>query len=243
MNILLTNDDGIEAAGIRALYDALSEHHAVFIVAPRIERSACSNAITVRDSIAVERIAPGRFAISGFTSDCVNIGINGDIIPGVDLVISGINHGPNLGDDVYFSGTVAGARTAHIFGKPGIAVSLDCLGSSDYFGEAASFVSAFVRDNWRHLHAMNCFLNINYPDLPVREIKGTSYTTLGRRKYQDSYRIIDERHDFLEMQIEGTIVSDHKPGTDVAEVRNGLISITPLKLDATDYEFLSHIRR
>ena len=136
MKILLTNDDGFSAAGINILFDILSETHNVYMVAPLREKSACSNAITVRDSIPLRKLAPGTFAADAFTADCVNIGINGDILPDIDLVISGINHGPNLGDDIHFSGTVAGARSAVIFGKPGIAVSLDCYDQSDYFGDA-----------------------------------------------------------------------------------------------------------
>ncbi len=242
MNILLTNDDGIEAEGIKALYSALIDEHAVFIVAPRYERSGCSNAITVRDSIRVEKMGERMFAVNGFTADCVNIGLHSDLVPGVDLVVSGINHGPNLGDDVFFSGTVAGARTAFVFGVPGIAISLDCLNFSDYFNEAAQFLRDFIREHHHDISRGAAFFNINYPDLPHGEIRGPLLTRLGRRKYQDTYNVTASSHNLIDLIMEGTIESDTTPGTDTREVRNGYISITPLLLDCTDHEYL-RIRR
>ena len=242
MNILLTNDDGIEAEGISALYSALIDEHAVFIVAPRHERSGCSNAITVRDSIRVEKMGERMFAVNGFTADCVNIGLHSDLVPGVDLVVSGINHGPNLGDDVFFSGTVAGARTAFVFGVPGIAISLDCLNFSDYFNEAAQFLRDFIREHHHDISRGAVFFNINYPDLPHGEIRGPLLTRLGRRKYQDTYNVTASSHNLIDLIMEGTIESDTTPGTDTREVRNGYISITPLLLDCTDHEYL-RIRR
>ncbi|MCX7677941.1 MAG: 5'/3'-nucleotidase SurE [Spirochaetes bacterium] len=242
MTILLTNDDGINAEGLQALHYALSQEHDVFVVAPTEERSACSNAITVRTNIAVHTIHERQFAVDGYTADCVNIGLNGGFIPPVDIVIAGINHGPNLGDDVYFSGTVAGARTACIFGIHGIAVSLDCLTSSSYFSEAAQFVLHFISDITRYRSRLPFFFNINYPNIPSHEIKGIKYTTLGRRKYNDTYLLHNENNSSKIVQLSGSIESIGLDNTDVFELRNGYISITPLSLDCTDHEFLRIIR-
>ncbi|HPJ39466.1 MAG TPA: 5'/3'-nucleotidase SurE [Spirochaetota bacterium] len=238
MRILLTNDDGVSAAGINILFDILSESHDVYMVAPLHERSACSNAITVRTTIPLREIARGKFAADAFTADCVNIGINGDILPDVDLVISGINHGPNLGDDIHFSGTVAGARSAVIFGKPGIAISLDCFEESDYFADAGNFLLSFIDNNIHDITTHRMFFNINYPDIPHDEIKGTKYTTLGRRSYCDTFRVTEGTDSTMLLEMEGTIQSDMSSGTDTCELRNGYISITPLLLDCTDKNYL-----
>ena len=237
MNILLTNDDGYNAGGILALFEVLSSRHHVFIVAPREEKSACSNAITIRNHIVVDKIEDGIFSVNGFTADCVNIGLNSGIIPPVDIVISGINHGPNLGDDVHFSGTVAGARTAFIFGVSGIAISLDCLETSSYFSEAARFLLGFLDTVKLRPGSDRYFFNINYPDLPSVEIHGEKYTTLGRRRYNDSFTVDMLDNDRMLLSMLGTIESVPIEGSDAIELRNGYISITPLTLDCTDYDY------
>ncbi|MBP7582448.1 MAG: 5'/3'-nucleotidase SurE [Spirochaetes bacterium] len=242
MNILLTNDDGIDAEGMNVLFDVLSEVHDVCIVAPAEERSACSNTITIRSSMHLEKLGDRRYALDGFTADCVNVGINSGFMPVPDLVISGINHGPNLADDVYFSGTVAGARTAFIFGVSGIAVSLDCLVSSTYFTDAARFIRGFIADISRHLGTRLYFYNINHPDLPPGDIAGVKYTKLGRRRYNDSYRVLGENGSGKEIQLMGTIESPELEGSDVTELRKGYISVTPLTLDCTNHEFLRIMR-
>ncbi|HSV96153.1 MAG TPA: 5'/3'-nucleotidase SurE [Spirochaetota bacterium] len=241
MNILLTNDDGIHSDGLAALCDALSEKHGVYIIAPNGERSACSNAITVRNDLGVEKLSEGRYALDGFPADCVNVGLHGGIIPSIDLVISGINHGPNLGDDVYFSGTTAGARTAFIFGVSGIAISLDCFGSSDYFGEAAGFMAAYLEEYRKLAELGPLFLNINYPDLANTRIAGVRYTMLAKRHYRDSYSITGSDGNVIRMRLTGRIESDELEGSDAMELRNGYISITPLHLDCTDHSFIRRL--
>lgn len=238
MNILLTNDDGIHSRGLEALRGALSGAHDVYIVAPDGERSACSNAITVRHDLNVRMISEGCYSVSGYPADCVNVGLHGGLLPAIDCVISGINHGPNLGDDVYFSGTTAGARTAFIFGVSGIALSLDCMGSSDHFNDAAAFIASYIGDYPSLAGSGPLFLNINYPDLPAAHIAGVRYTTLGKRRYRDSYNLTGAGEDGMRMRLEGRIESDEIAGSDAIELRNGYISITPLKLDCTDHAFI-----
>jgi 5'-nucleotidase len=242
MNILLTNDDGISAAGINALFSVLSEKHSVYIIAPHEERSACSNAITVRDIIKTDIIDDRRYSVTGYPADCVNIGLHGNLIPEIDMVISGINHGPNLGEDVYFSGTVAGARSAYIFGVQGIAVSLDCIKRSDYFYDAARFIMRFI-DDFRTAYGRHpVCLNINYPDIPVPEIMGVRYVCLGTRHYNDSYCIISESQGQLLLRLDGTVESIDKEGSDITELRKNYITITPLSLDHTDYDLIEKMK-
>ncbi len=241
MNILLTNDDGYFSEGIITLNQVLSEKHNTYIIAPDTQKSACSCAITVRSSISVQTISESIYSVDGFPADCVNIGLNGDLVPNIDLVISGINHGPNLGDDIHFSGTVAGARTAFVFGVSGIAISMDCLSTSDYFADAALFVSNFV-EMQRNGYRAPYFFNINYPDRPAHEIHGIRYTNLGKREYRDSYTIVHHREGEMTLQLNGAIDSVDNHGSDITELRKGFITITPLTLDATDYNYLERLQ-
>lgn len=242
MKILITNDDGYNSEGIRTLYNVLSKKHQAYIIAPDRERSACSNIFTVREKVEVQRIEKDIFSISGYPADCVSIGLHSDIIPEVDMVVSGINHGPNLGDDVHFSGTVAGARTAYIFGKPGIALSIDSYHrSSSYFNEASEFLLDFIEN--QHT-AKNIFYNINYPELSRDKIEGIKYTFLSRRYYKDSYKIENTSDiNLFGLSLVGEINSEMKPGSDSAEVANGFISVTPLSIDSTDYRSLEELNK
>jgi 5'-nucleotidase len=253
MNILLTNDDGIHSAGINLAYDALSRSHNVFVIAPEAEQSACSNAITVRTQLTIKKIAENKYSVSGFPADCVIIGLSGNLIPEVDLVVSGINHGPNVGDDLFFSGTVAGARTANIFGKSSLAISINCYKRvSKYVNDASGFLLDFINEQMRQVpgSASNLredntgssdkklFFNINYPDLPHKQIKGRKYTFLGRRIYRDSFKNAELSSGELNVQMGGYIESVHTKGSDTTELEKGYISITPLVLDCTNYEYL-----
>ena len=240
MKILITNDDGYNAEGITALYNVLSQKHEAYIIAPDRERSACSNIFTVRDRVEVNRIDERIFSISGYPADCVSIGLHSDIIPEVDMVISGINHGPNLGDDIHFSGTVAGARTAYIFGKPGIAFSIDSFHRpSSYFYEASEFLLDYIDTK---LTEKFFFYNINYPELSREQIKGIRYTFLSRRYYKDSYKKEQtEDTNIFGVSLVGQIDSEMKPGCDSREMANGFISITPISIDSTDYKSLEEL--
>ncbi len=242
MKILLTNDDGIAAEGLQFLYEGLSADHEVFIIAPDRERSACSNIFTMRDELSVTKHSGNAFSISGYPADCVSIGIHSDIIPEIDLVISGINHGPNLGDDIHFSGTVAGARTAFIFGKPAIAVSINSFhAASPFLVETGNFINNFIKTEINH---ENLYLNINYPNLPAAEIKGIKYTHLSKRIYKDTYiKYLKNDPDQFGMKLEGIIETENTPWNDSYALENSYISITPLSIDSTDYKILNTINK
>ncbi len=241
MNILLSNDDGVFAEGINALYNTLSEKHNVFIIAPDEEKSGCSTGMTFKDNLKIINIAKNIYAINGFTADCVNIGLKGDIIPKADLVISGINHGPNLGDDIYFSGTVGGARVAYIYGISGIAISLNCKGKSEFFKNAARFLLGFIENPELFPGNKSLFLNINYPDLPDNEILGVKFSSLGRRKYNDSYKVTGKENGKISLQYIRETGLSGSDSSDIAELKKGYITVTPLTLDCTDYDVLNNL--
>ena len=140
MKIILTNDDGIEALGINSLFETLSKKHEVYMIAPDRQRSACSNAITIHDTVKLKKTDTRKYSLSGFPADCVNFGLCSGIFPEPDLVISGINHGPNMGDDIYFSGTVAGARAGYIHFRSAIAASYESFTDFSLISNASEFI-------------------------------------------------------------------------------------------------------
>lgn len=238
MNILLTNDDGINAEGINALYRTFSEKYNVYIMAPDEEKSGCSSAVSFKKTLVINKVAENKYSVNGFTADCVNIAIRSGIIPGIDLVISGINHGPNLGDDIYFSGTVGGARVAYIYGISGIAVSLNCRKKSRYFNDASEFLLQYIESSGLFAENTCNFFNINYPDIPKNKINGIKYTNLGRRKYNDSYNINNGKSGEFILEFMPATGSGLGEISDISHVENGYITITPLTLDCTNYKLL-----
>lgn len=242
MKILLTNDDGIHAAGLEALYDELRKKHTVFVFAPDGERSACSNALTIGRTIRVDRLDDFRYSVHGYPADCVNVGLHSSFVGKIDLVVSGINHGPNLADDIYYSGTVAGARTAFIFGINGIAVSLNSYTEHGYFPDCAAFTSKFIEESGLFGENGPSFININYPPVTSGKIRGVHYSHLGKRYYVDEYKIEKEEGDSIYMRLDGTISSEERDDSDVTEIEKGYITVTPLTLDTTDYPLLQRFR-
>jgi 5'-nucleotidase len=255
MNILLTNDDGIQSEGINSLFTILSSKHNIYMIAPRSEQSACSNAITVRTQLKIKKYSENKYSVSGFPADCVIIGLSGRFIPDIDLVVSGINHGPNVGDDLVFSGTVGAARTGYMFGKSAIAISINSYHRASRYADDASqflldFIDEFIigahaslqheeRKNEYQTHPMP-FFNINYPDLPIEKIKGKKMTYVGRRIYRDSFQKTQFDSDEALVQMGGYIESILAEGSDTTELDNGFISITPLMTDCTNYSSLKN---
>jgi 5'-nucleotidase len=235
MRILVSNDDGINAAGIQALYTVLSKEHEVYMIAPSEEKSACSNAISMRGALSVKRHDERIFSVGGYPADCVNIGLHGKIIPEPDIVISGINHGPNMGEDIYYSGTVAAARVAFIHGKTGIAVSLDSKEDLQWLDNAAVFIGHFVATQGHEFTGSPVLYNINYPAIAEGEIRGVAFANLDKRRYVDRYIVSEQTNDSFSMKLEGLLESEFINGSDADMVMKGYISITPLTLDATDY--------
>jgi len=249
MNILISNDDGIESQGILLLAEALKDLGQVTVVAPHRERSTSGHSLTLHKPLRCYEVKPHHFAISGTPADCVYMGTRFILKEKPDIIISGINCGANLGNDIYYSGTVAAAREGAYWGVKAIAFSL-CLDKDFsknnkpyYWDTATQFAKLFVPLALGKDYPINNLLNVNIPNLPHSEIKGVKTSKLGRRFYSDD---IAERRDprgkpyyWLGGSYKGF---EEIPGSDCVHVDEGYVSITPLKLDCTDYSLLSEFK-
>jgi 5'-nucleotidase len=241
-NILISNDDGIDSLGIWVLKEVLEEEFNVFVVAPDRERSATGHSITLHDPIRMKIVEEGRvYAITGTPVDAVHVALLGVIDEPIDVVVSGINRGLNLGTDVFYSGTVSAAFQATTFGLPGVAVSIDIEGSPIHYRTAALFVKKTLNRIEKSKLGSTIILNINVPNRPFDQIEGVEITRLGQRAYDD--RLI-EREDPKKNRyfwIDGDLIQEEPlAGTDVHAIRHGRVSITPLQKDITA---LKYIRR
>jgi 5'-nucleotidase len=234
--ILVTNDDGIAAEGLGALVRALDGIGRVIVVAPEQEQSASSHAITLDKPLRIKEHAPMRFGVSGTPTDCVILAVHGILERKPDLVVSGINHGPNMGEDVTYSGTVAAAIEGCILGINSMAVSLASW-EADPFDGAASAAGQLARALLAMDGGKARLWNVNVPPVPVRAIKGFKVTKLGSRVYND---IIIKKKDPRGKDY--FWIGGAEPGwnagenTDFAAVGAEYVSITPLRLDFTDTE-------
>jgi 5'-nucleotidase len=240
-SILLTNDDGIDAEGLRVLEDALHNLAYLIVVAPDSERSAVSHGLTVRAPLAYKEINPSHYAVSGTPADCVIFALRKLLVNLPDLVISGINHGANLGDDVMYSGTVAAAREASRRGIPSMAVSQAYEdGKEIRFKEGAAFVRNLVSAMLHNgLNGEIC-LNVN---IPIRKIKGMKITRQGCSENVPHFNILDAIADYnLNPAIAGEnrkegLLSDHQA------IMSHYVSLTPLQRDQTDYRAAQSLLR
>ncbi len=244
LRVLLTNDDGIDAAGLAKLERAFVEaDYEVIVAAPDQERSGASHSLSLRHMLRVYHCGDGRYALSGTPVDCVHIAVNHilrDRPP--RLVVSGINRGANLGCDINYSGTVAGAREASMLGIPSLAVSLDTTRESPDFHAAAEYAVRIAGLLLKDELSSRTFLNVNIPDLPAEQIKGVRITTQGIRKYDNIIHVQEDPFGNPTYWLGGAIIGGEDiPGSDIVAVEQGYVSITPLRLDLTrkvEYERL-----
>jgi 5'-nucleotidase len=235
VNILLTNDDGIHSPGIRALAAELGAIGQVTLVAPDRDQSATSHSLTLHRPLRIHRHAEREFAVDGTPTDCVLIAFHGLLEERPNLVVSGINHGPNMGEDVFYSGTVAAAIEGSMQGVPAIAASLVARDVTD-FSAPARFVRRLVEEIAGRGLAGKQVLNVNMPHRPWEDVKGVSFTRLGTRVYADTLIEKKDPRGRAYYWIGGQDpVWDSEEGTDFHAVEHGRISITPLALDLTDY--------
>ncbi len=242
MLILLTNDDGIHSPGLRVLARSLQSLGRVVVVAPDRERSAVSHALTLHAPLRATAHAEGWWAVDGTPTDCVNLGIHGLVKTTPDLVVSGINLGANLGDDLTYSGTVAAAMEATLMGVPAIAVSLAAESFAEESfqpaGRWAAQLALLVRE---HGLPADTFLNVN---VPAGEPLGMSLTRQGKRRYSDAIvQNVDPRGRTYYWIGAGEMAFQNLEGTDVHAVQNGLVSVTPLHLDLTNYAAFERLRQ
>jgi len=241
MHILLSNDDGYEATGIQCLAAVLAAKSKVTVVAPDRNRSGASNSLTLENPIRAHTVADGVVRVDGTPTDCVHLAITGLLEYEPDIVISGINAGANMGDDVLYSGTVAAAMEGRFLGLPAIAVSL--VGDKlQHYETAARVVLSLLDDLPAMPLPSDTILNINVPNLPFSEISGIQTTRLGRRhKSEPVIKASDPRGRDLYWVGPPGEEKQEGPGTDFYAVRNGYVSITPLHVDLTRHAALSDL--
>ncbi|WP_159739292.1 5'/3'-nucleotidase SurE [Vibrio atypicus] len=237
LKILLSNDDGVHAQGIHALAESLQDIAEVTIVAPDRNRSGASNSLTLEQPLRVTEIADKVYSVQGTPTDCVHFALNElmkDALP--DLVLTGINHGANLGDDVLYSGTVAAAMEGHFLGVQAVAFSLV---GKQHFVTAGKIARQIVEQHLVKPIPTNRLLNINVPDLPFDQLKGTAVTRLGARHHAEAMiKQQDPRgHDIYWLGPPGK-EQDAGEGTDFYAVDQGYVSVTPLQVDLTAHESL-----
>ncbi|WP_170132050.1 5'/3'-nucleotidase SurE [Arenicella xantha] len=183
MHILISNDDGFDAPGLAVLHQALkNQYHRVTVVAPKSDRSGCGMGISLRQPVAVERVAEDQYVVDGTPVDCVYLGLLNLVDEPVDLVICGINNGTNLADDVFYSGTFAGAMEARFLAMPAIALSVTERNVQHY--ETAAYLAVQMVNAMSHLHyrSLISVLNVNVPDVPAADLRGYKATVLGERE-------------------------------------------------------------
>ena len=235
MKILLTNDDGIQAPGLQALVRQLEREHQCVVAAPASEKSASSHSISLGQKLLIEELTPRRFAIHGTPADCVKLALSEfkDFQP--DLIISGINPGPNTGVSVYYSGTISAAREGLINRIPSMAVSIRSRTPSD-FSFAASFCQNLIEGYEEGIFPRDRFLNVNIPNLPKSEIRGVKIARQAPSRFVEEFIVEDSVNHHRTYRLAGEIyVFDPDGTTDEEVVSQGFIAITPLHLDLTCY--------
>lgn len=243
MRVLITNDDGVHAPGLAALAKRVAEIAEVVVVAPDREQSAVGHALTLHHPLRAARIADNIYAVDGTPTDCVNLGIHSLLSFRPDLVLSGINRGANVGDDVTYSGTVAAAMEATLMGIPAIAVSLVTKGAGEHYEAAAAYAARLAQTVLEKGLPPDTFLNVNVPDQPAELIKVPIITCQGKRSYEGTivdkvdprgrsyYWIGTADLSFLDI-----------PGSDYDAVTRGHVSITPLHIDLTNYSSIETLK-
>lgn len=243
MRILVSNDDGIHAPGIQCLARHLRTVADVRVVAPDRDRSGASNSLTLVHPLRAQELENGDMGVDGTPTDCVHLAITGLLDREPDLVISGINSGANMGDDVLYSGTVAAAMEGRFLGLPAIAVSLVGPRMQHYDAAARVVLNLLDRLHRVPLPAAT-ILNVNVPDLPFEQIRGVQATRLGHRhKSEPVVKASDPRGRPIYWVGPAGPEQDAGPGTDFFAVREGFVSVTPIKVDLTQYEAIDTVGR
>lgn len=239
--MLVSNDDGFRAEGIRCLAAELAEHYDVTVMAPDRNRSAASNSLTLTIPLRIREEAERVFSVDGTPTDCVHLAITGFLEDEPSMVVSGINHGANLGDDVLYSGTVAAAMEGRFLGLPAIAVSLVSERPTN-FSTAARVAYHIMQNLERDPLPADTILNVNVPDMPYEQLKGFEATRLGRRhKAEPVVPSDDPKGQRVYWIGPPGEEQDAGPGTDFHAVSRSHVSITPLQVDLTRYSALDQV--
>ena len=241
MRILLSNDDGYFAPGLACLAEAVGRIAQIDVVAPERDRSGASNSLTLSTPLRLRQAANGFFYVDGTPTDCVHLAITGLLSYEPDIVISGINHGANLGDDVIYSGTVAAAMEGRFLGLPAIAVSL--VGRQGWhFDTAARVVLDLIEKLKSHPLPTDTILNVNVPDIPYDQLAGFEATRLGHRhKAEPVVKSADPHGEPIYWVGPPGAEADAGPGTDFFAIRQQRVSVTPLHVDLTRHATLPQV--
>ena len=235
MRILLSNDDGYFAPGLAALAEALQAYAEITVVAPERDRSGASNSLTLDRPLMLRQAPSGFYYVNGTPTDCVHLAVTGMLDHLPDMVISGINHGSNMGDDTIYSGTVAAATEGYLLGIPAIAVSL-ASHNAKHFDTAARVVSDLVQRIQRQPPTEPMLLNVNVPDRAWDDLSGMVITRLGKRhKAESVVKTTNPRGQVVYWVGAAGAAQDAGEGTDFHAVANGQVSITPLQMDLTRF--------
>jgi len=247
MNILVSNDDGINAPGIQTLVDALEKIADVFVVAPDREQSAVGHAITIHDPLKVsKKYIDGKlfgYAVSGTPADCVKLALCSLMPEPPDLIVSGVNQGSNLGTDIIYSGTVSAATEGTLLGIPSIAISVNSFKWDAKFSVAAEVVVKVIGKINEFNLPKGTLLNVNVPNIEKDEIKGWKLTYQGKTKYVEKYVKRTDPRGNSYYWIDGDLVErEDENDADFRVVKDGYISITPIHFDVTNHDYLAEIR-
>ena len=241
MNILVCNDDGYLAEGIAVLARVAGEFANVRVVAPERNRSGVSNSLTLDRPLHIRQAENGFYSVSGTPTDCIHLGLHAlpDFKP--DLVLSGVNHGANMGDDTLYSGTVAAATEAYLLGIPAVAFSLNDF-SGRYWDTAEKAVWMMLEHLLKNPPKQPLLWNVNIPAVDAKDIQGCKITRLGRRHHvQSIVPAHNPRGEAVYWIGPAGDVSDRETGTDFAECEAGYITVTPLQIDLTDFDTMAQV--
>ena len=236
MHILISNDDGYKSKGIQVLINELKKIAQITVVAPSRNRSGASSSLSLDRSIKVTKKEDSFYFLSGTPTDCVHIALTGLMQTLPDMVISGINHGPNLGDDTIYSGTVAAAIEGYLLDIPSFAISMGSV-NPKHFETAAKITSDLIKLYNKRKVSSASLLNINVPDIPYDELKGLEVTRLGKRHAAE--KAMEKKHTQKESLYwigEVGQPNDGGPGTDFYALKNNFVSISPIHPDLTDFK-------
>jgi 5'-nucleotidase len=243
LRILLSNDDGYFAPGLAALAQALSLLGTVTVVAPERDRSGASNSLTLDRPLTVRKASNGFLYVNGTPTDCVHLAVTGLLDELPDVVVSGINHGANMGDDTIYSGTVAAATEGFLLGIPSIAISLAATGKEN-FATAAEVARQLVERHTKQSLNESVLLNVNVPDVPHADLQGIEVTRLGKRhKAEPVVKATNPRGDPIYWVGAAGGAQDAGEGTDFYAVSQRRVSITPLQVDLTRVQQIDAVRR
>ncbi len=246
--ILITNDDGVDSDALPPLAEALATLGTVHVIAPERNWSGAGHSITLYRPVRVRpttlRDSTPAFMTDGSPTDCVRLAVLGFLKAKPDLVVSGINRGANLGDDITYSGTVAAAMEGLLSNIPSVAISIGAFGADLDFRPAAAFAALLARNILEHRLPSEVLLNVNVPALAAGQIKGIAITRLGKRHYRDQLLERLDPYGQPYYWIGGPeTAAETEPGTDLAALAEGRISVTPVHLDLTSQELIDELRR